>query len=354
MKPQKKSYMFLISIIVGVLLTSVFFGSFLIFSYFFQSSSTVSLPLDFTETPIVETLAEQLDLDAESPKPTVTPVEEFTLLVTGDVLLARSVNSRMVRDNNFLWAWEHVADELRSADLTYINLETPLVSNCPPRIDGMFFCGDLRNIEGLQFAGVDIINLANNHMGNWQQEGVDETVSVLTENGFKLTGVEQPLYIEQGDTKLAFLGFNDIDRQVGVIHADNETVATQIREAGTNADIVIVQFHWGPEYQRAPHIRQTELAHLAIDSGADLVLGNHPHWWQPYEMYKDKLIVYSHGNFIFDQMWSYETREGIVGKYTFENKKLKGFEFLPMVIYEYGQPKWMEGEEREKFLMSSF
>ena len=92
------------------------------------------------------------------------------------------------------------------------------------------------------------------------------------------------------------------------------------------------------------------MAHLAIDSGADLIIGNHAHWIQPLEIYKDKLIMYAHGNFIFDQMWSQETREGVVGKYTFYNKKLVDVEYSPIQIDDYGQPHFVEGEQKERML----
>jgi len=85
-----------------------------------------------------------------------------------------------------------------------------------------------------------------------------------------------------------------------------------------------------------------EAGHLAIDLGADLVIGNHPHWVEPVEIYKDRLIAYAHGNFIFDQMWSQETREGVVGRYTFYGTKLIRVDYRPLVIDDYAQPRWLD------------
>lgn len=255
------------------------------------------------------------------------PDEVATILVTGDVLLARSVNARMVKDRNFRWPWEEVAEELRMADLTYVNLETPLVEGCPVRHDGMIFCGDPRAVEGLQFAGVDVVNFANNHAGNWGQDGVDQTLQLMKVAGIEVAGFTHPIIVEKKGIKFAFLGYNDVERQVGIANYEQERMRQEITQARQQADVVIVQFHSGPEYRRQPHARQIELSHLAVDFDADLVIGNHPHWWQPAEFYKDKLIVYSHGNFIFDQMWSPETREGMVGKYSFQDGKLVKVEF---------------------------
>jgi len=111
-----------------------------------------------------------------------------------------------------------------------------------------------------------------------------------------------------------------------------------IFEAKKEADIVIVSMSWGVEYTDKPSDRQIALAHLAIDSGADLIIGNHPHWIQSDEQYNNTYIKYAHGNLVFDQMWSEETKKGVIGKYTFENGKLINKEFIPIYIKDYGQP----------------
>lgn len=283
-------------------------------------------------------------------QPEIPAPQSFTLLVTGDVLTARTVNKKNVEKNDFTWPFHQTADVLKAADITFINLETPLTADCEPRLGGMVFCGNLRNTEGLVFAGVDIANLANNHMGNQELEGVAETTAALDRVGIKYTGVKGPTYMTVKDTKLAFLGYNEVDQQIGIALADSVLITQEIKEAKKQADVVIVQFHWGAEYQYQPTTNQKRLAHLAIDAGADLVMGNHPHWWQPTEIYKEKLITYSHGNFVFDQMWSQETREGLVGKYTFTDNQLSNVEFVPVVIEDYGQPRWANEAEKTRIL----
>ncbi len=122
-------------------------------------------------------------------------------------------------------------------------------------------------------------------------------------------------------------------------------------------DVLAVALHWGAEYvslpQRSPGIAEddpVEIAHLAVDAGADLVIGNHPHWVQAVELYKGKFIAYAHGNFIFDQMWSYETRVGVIGRYTFYDDVLVGVEFIPTLIENYAQPVPMQGAEAQAVL----
>ncbi len=273
-----------------------------------------------------------------------------TLLATGDVLLARTVNSKTVKANDFLWPWQKTASILQTADLTFINLETPLPKDCEVILGGFSFCGDQRHVQGLTYAGVDVINLANNHAGNHGHEGVEETLDLLRSNNFLVSGVDGPVYTQVHGQTFAFLGFNEVDVQPGIALADSELVAQQVAEARAQADVVIVEFHWGIEYTYQPSTNQRRLAHLAIDNGADVIIGNHPHWFQALEQYRGKFITYSHGNFIFDQMWSQETREGIVGRYTFYDDQLINVEFLPVLIEDFGQPRWLEGEDKQRIL----
>ncbi len=273
-----------------------------------------------------------------------------TIMATGDVMPARSVNYKMVTQNNFRWPFEKTADVLSDADLTVINLETPLVARCKPTNEGMIFCGDPRAVEGLTFAGVDVATLGNNHAGNYDEQGVEETKTILTQAGIlPVTG--GVAYKEVKGTRFALLSYNDIGSpEPGVPWADENKMKEDIAEAREHADIVIVAYHWGVEYVTEPNARQRELAHLAINAGADVILGNHPHWVQPVEQYKDKFVMYAHGNFVFDQEWSEETKRGVVGRYTFYEGKLVDVEYLPIRIVDYGQPYFLEGQEARSIL----
>lgn len=274
-----------------------------------------------------------------------------TVIATGDVIPARAVNYQVISRKDFKWPYLKTADFLNKADITFINLETPLIANCPVTQEGMIFCGDKRNIEGLSFAGVDVISLANNHSGNHGKEGIDETVGYLKDAGILTTGYGENLAVKEiRGLKFGFLGYSDIEKNNIVSSADEEKIKKEISEARKKADVVIITFHWGKEYVTEPDDRQKELGRLAIDSGADLIIGNHPHWIKPMEIYNGKLITYAHGNFVFDQEWSQKTKEGIVGKYTFYDKKLVDVEFFPVEIVDYGQPYFPEGERKKKIL----
>lgn len=282
---------------------------------------------------------------------TLSAERKRVVIATGDVIPARSVNFKAVSLNNFKWPYENIAEVLKSADITFINLEAPLLNYCLPAQEGMIFCGTSKNIEGLVYSGVDIASLANNHAGNYGEKGVLETVSILLKNGISVTGINGPLIRDVKGLKIAFLGYNDISKpQPGVSNFDEQKIKSEISEARKQVDIVVVTYHWGVEYRDQPDERQKYLAHLTIDSGADLVIGNHPHWIQPIEIYKGKLIAYAHGNLVFDQEWSQKTKEGIIGIYTFYDNSLVDVEYLPISIQNYGQPKFLEGEEKKQIL----
>ena len=278
-----------------------------------------------------------------SPKPRTkkTTVEPIILIATGDILLGRAVNYRTVVKNNFDWPFENIQSILKASDITFINLEGPLIKNCILTEIGMRFCGDIRNAEGLVNSGVDVVNLANNHAGDYGAEGVKETIELLNSKGIKTIGTGEAEIIEVKGQKLAFLGYNHISghSSAGIAWADEESIVEDIKAVRKITDIVIVSFHWGVEYVTQPTVKQKELAHLAIDSGADLIIGNHPHWIQPVEEYKGKTIIYALGNVVMDQMWSLKTRQGEIAKFVFKDKKLIDMKLIPVQIEDYGQPK---------------
>lgn len=264
--------------------------------------------------------------------------ELVTLLFAGDVMLGRSVNTRIKKYQDINWPFLKVTSLLQNADLTLVNLESPFATGCKPTDAGMIFCADPSSVTGLKNAGIDIVNLANNHIDNQGQKGIEETSSLLTSAGIGFVGLNQPYIKTVKNMKIAFLGFTDVGpNRLEIAQADAKNLQEQISAAKKQADLVITTFHWGNEYsQESDH--QKELARLAIDSGADAVIGHHPHWVQGQEIYKDKPIYYSLGNLVFDQMWSDKTRNGLVVKLIFSGTKLVGRQEARIRIFDYGQP----------------
>lgn len=282
---------------------------------------------------------------------TLSAKKTTTLLATGDVMLGRAVNFKTLRLQNPIWSFEKTAETLKNTDFTFINLESPLVENCPITTEGMKFCADPKNIAGLKFAGIDIANLANNHANNYGSEGIKTTLSLLKNANILTTGVSGPVFKESKGNHFAFLGYNDTGAGNPMITPANKNkIGQELNDAKTKADVVVVAFHWGIEYTSQPTKRQQELAHWAIDSGANLVIGHHPHWIQPVEIYKGGIILYSLGNFIFDQAWSEKTKQGIVGRFVFFENQLVDVELLPIEISNFGQPSFMTADQKTKIL----
>jgi len=133
-------------------------------------------------------------------------------------------------------------------------------------------------------------------------------------------------------------------------HVEEEELTSEIQKLSEEVDITIAFFHWGNEYQNLPNKIQRQYAKLAIDAGASLVIGNHPHWIQAVEMYNGKLIVYSHGNFVFDQLWSTKTKEGIVGEYIFRDNNVIAANLIPIWIGDDYQPEIADLERKKNIL----
>lgn len=284
------------------------------------------------------------------------PTRIRTLLVTGDVIPARGVNYFATTRHDFLWPFRRTADYTKNADVTYVNLESPLFTGCPVDPNsGFTFCGDARFADGLTYMGAKVVNLANNHVSNYGAQGITLTQQLLAQHGMQISGLGPVAVIDVRGIKFGFIGFNGVGRAI-----DQAAVKAGIERARELADIVAVQFHWGKEYERQPmadpHVPTPDdpvaIGHSAIDWGADIVIGNHPHWYQGVEIYHGKLITYAHGNFVFDQMWSEETREGIIGTYTFNGTQLVAATWKAYRIYDYGQPVFMNPTDSASVLQT--
>ncbi|MCS6801440.1 MAG: CapA family protein [Dehalococcoidia bacterium] len=282
----------------------------------------------------------------------VDPRRVRTLIVTGDVIPARYVNYKLTARGDFIYPFRATIDVLKDGDVRFINLEAPLLRRCPVVTSGYQFCGDVRFVEALKWAAIDMVNLANNHAGDYGVEGVEETIAHLKAANIGVTGRGEIAYLDVRGVRFAFLGYNGIG-----VRFDREKIRRQVAEARRAATVVVVQFHWGKEYVSTPAIEPgvadddpREIGRLAIDAGADLVVGNHPHVVQGIEIYQGKLIAYSHGNFLFDQMFQRDVREGVIGRYVFYDRWLVSAHYFPTLLDDYTQPRLLQGADAEAVL----
>jgi poly-gamma-glutamate synthesis protein (capsule biosynthesis protein) len=259
-----------------------------------------------------------------------------------------------------------VADLLQGADLTFGNLETPITPGREIADLEMTFRSDPGMQEAIKDAGFNILSLANNHTPNFGERGLTDSFSYLESVGIKYVGAGKddteagsPVIIDIKGISIAFLAYNDEDVVPPDYEAGNhpgtalmrfEKMFSAVMDAKKMADVVVVSMHSGTEYIQKPNDSQVEFAHGAIDAGADLVVGHHPHVVQTMEKYKGKYIFYSLGNFVFDQMWSRETREGLMIKVYLNTSGVDRIYLLPIVIENYSQPRLASVEEAEKIV----
>lgn len=273
--------------------------------------------------------------------------ETATLIFVGDIMLSRSVGKIMQQKNDWNWPFEKSADYLSSADLTFGNLEGP-ISDKGRNVGSIYsFRADPKVIGGLKFAGFDIVSIANNHIGDWSKLAMDDTFKILKDNGIDYAGgglsereAHSAKIKEIKEIKFGFLGYTALGAKYteavgsssGVAWLNKERMIKDINEAKKISDIVVVSIHFGDEYKQAANNFQKDIAHAAIDNGATLVIGHHPHVVEEVEQYKNGWIAYSLGNFIFDQAFSKETMEGELFKVTLNKTRILKAEPVKILI----------------------
>ena len=261
-----------------------------------------------------------------------------TLVFVGDIMLSRNIGGLMAKNGDWNYPFMAMADYLKRADLTFGNLEGPL-SLRGKRVESIYsFEADPRSVEGLVRSGFDVLSIANNHIWDYGAPAFEDTLKVLTDNGISPVGggnsfeiAHTPAVKDVNGTKVAFLAYTDLlppflgkDAPGPTVASPDDVVrmSSDIRNARSLADIVVVSFHFGEEYATVHNSFQEGLAHAAIDAGADLVVGHHPHVVEDIEQYKGKYIAYSLGNFVFDQNFDADTRHGMLLSVTLRDKKI--------------------------------
>jgi poly-gamma-glutamate synthesis protein (capsule biosynthesis protein) len=212
-------------------------------------------------------------------------------------------------------------------------------------------------VDGLVYAGIQTVTLANNHADNGGVPAFLDMIETLHGHGIATTGggkdlaeARQPVLQTVKGVRFALLGYNEIPpggpyataSSGGIAPIDVATLPQDIAAARMLADVVIPFFHWGIEYTKDPTKHQQDVARAAIDAGADMVLGSHPHWIQGIETYKGRLLIYCLGNFIFDQDWSVPTLEGCMLHLYWRGTALVGVRFVPYRIMDRCQPNLLK------------
>jgi len=259
--------------------------------------------------------------------PLLLPLPPIKLAFVGDIMLDRgvkySVNKNFSSDYGELFS--KVKDQLVGYDLLFGNLEGPVSDKGNDGGNLYSFRMNPKVIPVLKEAGFDIVSVANNHIFNWGQKAFEDTLVRLSAEqisyvggGFTGTEAYQEKILDVKGVKIAFLAFSEFkdgavtstSTKAGIALISDVEIRNSVSRARSEADLVIVSFHFGDEYELEPNKAQKKHAELSMDSGADLVIGSHPHVVQKVGQYKNAYITYSLGNFIFDQNFSPETMQG--------------------------------------------
>lgn len=259
-----------------------------------------------------------------------------TILLAGDTMLGRSVMTESLKRDDPQYPFEKTKDKLKQADIVFLNLENPIIDNCPQTNTGMIFCADPQMIKGLTEAGVDVVTLANNHSKNYGQKGLEETIQRLKNEGIKTVGYGNLVIKTLKGIDYGFLGFDFLTKEPK--QSDYEL----IKQSKEKVDILIAGVHWGVEYADKSNKYQKEWAEKMIENGVDIIAGHHPHWVQEKQEINGKPIYYSLGNFIFDQMWSEKTKQGLVVELTFKNGELSSTSERSTYMSSWAQPEFVE------------
>jgi len=257
---------------------------------------------------------------------------------------------------DFRFPFLKIAEELQKADILFGNLEG-VISDKGIKVGSIYsFRADPNAIEGLSFAGFNVLSLANNHAFDYTREALEDCLTKLSTAGIGYVGAGftekeaySPLIKEIKGTKIAFLAYTNLGPEAWkatetksgiawISEKEINKIKEDIKSAKESADILIVSLHSGEEYSNEPTLFQIEFSKMAIDAGADLIVGHHPHVIQPNEKYGNGYIFYSLGNFIFDQSFSEKTMRGQILEILIKDGKIK--ELIPKEIKlnNYFQP----------------
>lgn len=265
-------------------------------------------------------------------------------------MLTRGVGRRIAELHDPASPFRRIAPFLAEADIAFVNLESPFSERRRRTPAELIFNADPANIAGLQLAGVDVVSTANNHSRDAGSRGVEFTYKWLRSHGMQPVGsspsaaeTHRGVVLERHRVRFGFLAYtydqqngnwHDIDDRIAVL--DVHVMKHDVAELARRSNVVIVSMHNGIEYHEQPNESQISFAHAAIDAGAKLVIGHHPHVVQRFESYRGGVIFYSLGNFVFDQFQRQATQRGEIAEVRTLGAFIESAQVFPVQITKDG------------------
>lgn len=245
----------------------------------------------------------------------------------------------IIRKNGADFLFEGVSSLFKDADIVFGNLECSIMDvnhgNKPA-----FFCAEPDAVSGLKNAHFNVLSVANNHIMEHGRKSFLHTVQILNNNGIAPVGIRGKIdVLDVKGCKIAFLAYSFIEDHIAdvcynKIHSE-KAIVEDIQKVRSLSDFVIVSLHWGCEYVPYPSPDQIRIGRDLVDAGADIILGGHPHVTQSYEVYRNRPIFYSLGNFIFDDTYIPTTRESFIAEIAIcGSKESMNINILPVILNE--------------------
>ena len=321
------------------------------------SGKTKTVSSNKTET------SEQKEVLTVTPEPEMTPVS-LTLSVVGDCTLGTDENfdydtslNAYYENNGADYFLANVKSIFSADDLTIANFEGTLTDSTEREDKQFAFKAPASYADILTAGSVEAVNTANNHSHDYGEQSFDDTLKALDTAGIIHFGYDETAVTEVKGIKIGLVGIYELNDHLGRKEQLKQNIA-KVKNEG--AQLVIVIFHWGNEKEEVPDENQKTLGHLAIDEGADLVCGHHPHVLQGIEKYKGKNIVYSLGNFCFGGNSYPSDMDTMIFQQTFtiDQNGVKADDvtnIIPCSIssdsdYNNYQPTPAEGEEADRIM----
>lgn len=287
------------------------------------------------------------------------PPPVFKLRAVGDLMLDRGVEQMVLRhgDGNYDFVFARIGELASGTDLLFGNLEGPVAYGGTDGGGLYSFHMSPLVLPALVQAGFGLVSIANNHLADWGRTSFLETMDNLKKHNIKFVGggvnlseATSPVIFEKDGLKIGFLAFSDVgpaglsagSTTAGVLFVREETFANIIKTASQLVDVLVISIHWGDEYQPIHNARQEMLAEMALDAGAKVILGHHPHVIQDQYRSGNKYVAYSLGNFVFDQNFSLETMEGLVLDLEIDKNGVRQARERRVNLNEAFQPEFVE------------
>lgn len=329
-----------------------------------QQEETTEPKKDDSSTDNTDDTSRDSKEKTTTPEPTAETVS-ITVSMVGDCTLGTDVNFdqstsfdafyQMKNDPGYFF--QNVKDIFTADDLTVANMEGTLTTSNDRQQKTFAFKGNPSYTEILTQGGVEATNLANNHSHDYGDQSYEDTIQYLEAAGITTFGYDRTAVMDVKGIKVGLIGIYELKDGLGRQQQVIDTIQ-EVKDQG--AQVIIVSFHWGTEKSNIPDDIQKTLAHLAIDQGADLVVGHHPHVLQGIEKYQGKNIVYSLGNFCFGGNKNPSDKDTMIFQQTFtvENGELVEDDvtnIIPCSLssesgYNNYQPMVLEGSEKERVL----